>query len=122
MSIPIIKYSDKFLKFINPFIPIIGIGIFPFIILKERFKKEYYESIKKTLINHESIHIEQQKELLVLPFYVLYILEWFIKLFFYGTKAYRNLSFEREANKYENDFDYINNRKRYAFIKYIFKS
>ena len=49
-------------------------------------------------INHESIHSEQYKELLFIPFLVLYLLEWFIKLFIYfdSNKAYRNISFERE--------------------------
>ena len=48
-------------------------------------------------INHESIHSEQYKELLFIPFLVLYLLEWFIKLFIYfdSNKAYRNISFER---------------------------
>lgn len=46
-------------------------------------------------INHESIHSEQYKELLFIPFLVLYLLEWFIKLFIYfdSNKAYRNISF-----------------------------
>lgn len=98
-----------------------GITLFPFIILKERYDNNYNVRRKEVLINHETIHIEQQKELLVLPFYVFYILEWFLKFFVYGTKAYKNLSYEREANKFEDDLTYLDRRKRYAFVKYIFK-
>ena len=116
MEIPIIKYSDKSLKNINPFINLKGITIFPFIILKEKYKGD------ESLINHETIHIEQQKELLIILFYPLYFLEWLIKVFKYGYGAYKNLSFEREANFFEDDLPYLKNRKRYAFIKYIFKS
>jgi hypothetical protein len=39
------------------------------------------------------------KEILYIPFYLWYGVEWLIKLFYKGN-AYRNLSFEREA--YDN--------------------
>lgn len=48
------------------------------------------------LVEHERTHWEQQKEMLILPFFVWYGLEWVIKLFRYDN-AYRNISFEREA-------------------------
>lgn len=73
-------------------------------------------------INHESIHSEQYKELLWIPFLILYGLEWFIKLFYYfdSHKAYRNISFEREAYNNEKDLTYLENRKRYNWLKLIF--
>ena len=33
--------------------------------------------------------------------------------------AYRNISFEREAYANEEYIDYLENRKRFAWIKYI---
>ena len=64
-------------------------------------------------LNHEAIHTRQMKELLFIFFYLLYGLEWLIRLFI-NTNAYRNISFEKEAYKYEKDLDYLKNRKLFA--------
>ena len=75
----------------------------------------------RRMLNHESIHWEQQKELGGILFYVLYLIEWIIKLFIYGRRAYINLSSEREAYHFDDDMDYLEARKRYQWLKYIFK-
>lgn len=103
---------------INKFIPFEGFKMltaYPFLFVREGSR--YTEKD----INHEEIHAQQQKELLFLGFYIIYILEWFVKLFFYidGNKAYRNISFEREAYSHEKELDYLANRKKFSFIKYI---
>ena len=118
-----IIYSDKFLDRVGIFMKIGGITLWPFIILREYYQgtTNFWRAKREKIINHESIHIAQQGELLVIPFYVLYILEWFIKLFFYGKRAYYNISFEREAYKNELDLTYLSKRKRYSWIKLIFK-
>lgn len=54
-----------------------------------------------------------------LSFYILYVLEWFIKLPFYGRKAYRNISFEREAYASQNDNNYLENGDYFEWVKYI---
>jgi len=103
----------------------IGITLWPFGIYVSEVK---YLSNNK-LINHEKIHWEQQKELGGILFYVLYLIEWFIKIFTVTSvggnpfsSAYRNLAAEREANLYEDDYEYLQEkRKRYAWLKYIFK-
>lgn len=66
----------------------------------------------KALLNHEKIHWQQQKEMLILPFYVWYVVEWMFK-------GYRQISFEREA--YENDVnpDYLKTRKKWQWVKYL---
>ena len=94
----------------------VGITLFPFIFLKEENLKE-----DKVLINHEKIHLKQQKELLILFFYLIYGLEWVLKFFIYknGYLAYKNLSFEREAYQNENTPHYLKNRKNYSFMKYL---
>jgi len=71
------------------------------------------------IINHEKIHTAQIKELLYLFFYVLYGLEWFFKLLKYGLKSYFNISFEREAYENEKNFEYLKNRKKFRFLKYL---
>ena len=43
----------------------VGITLFPFVILKKRHLKE-----NNVLLNHENIHLKQQIELLVVPFFV----------------------------------------------------
>lgn len=73
------------------------------------------------LIRHETIHTKQMQELLFVPFYVFYVLEWLIKLCFYGKQAYFNISFEREAYTNDCDEDYLSARRHFAFLKYILK-
>ena len=119
MKTPIIKYNDKTLDRLSWFMKIGGITLWPFIILRERYNVPNADYGKR-IVNHESIHIKQQEELLVIPFYVIYVTEWFIKLFFYGKDAYYNISFEREAYSNEYDYKYINNRKKYNWIYRLF--
>lgn len=73
-----------------------------------------------TDVRHEAIHWEQQKEMLVLPFFLWYIVEFMINLFRFWDwdKAYRNISFEREAYDFENEKDYLSLRKRFSWFKY----
>ena len=76
-------------------------------------------SISLRNINHEKIHWCQQKEMLGLFFYLWYFLEWFIKLFQYGRETYRNIGFEREAYKYMYNPYYLENRKKYHWLKFV---
>ncbi len=94
-----------------------GIALFPFIILNSKLSLERQE----TLINHEKIHLRQQLELLVLPFYILYLANYLINLFIYKNhqKAYRNIIFEKEAFENEKRNDYLKSRKIWAFINFI---
>lgn len=119
MKTPIIKYSTKFLDKISLFMKVGGITIYPYIILRDK----HMGKKSARLINHESIHIKQQEELLVIPFYVLYVLEWLVKFIIYKSfkKAYYNISFEREAYSNEYDYKYLNKRKKYNWIYRLFK-
>lgn len=73
------------------------------------------------VINHERIHTSQQRELLFIPFYIIYIIEWVIRLFQYRNhhKAYMNISFEREAYSHGHDLGYLPRRRHYAWIHYL---
>ena len=95
----------------------VGITLWPFGI----FVSEEKYLTRTTTINHEKIHWEQQKETLGIPFYLLYIIEYFFKMFIYGSKAYNNLSAEREAYYYERVENYLKIRKRYQWLRQIFK-
>ena len=77
--------------------------------------------IDEYVVNHERIHTAQQRELLFIPFYIVYLIEWCIRrLQFNSWKvAYYNISFEREAYKYGNDLTYLMNRKHYSWINFL---
>lgn len=94
----------------------VGITLFPFIFLKNDTLKN-----NKIIIHHEKIHLQQQKEMLLIFFYIFYGLEWFSKWIKYRNSylAYQNLSFEREAYQNENNFNYLKNRKNWAFLNYL---
>lgn len=100
---------------IIPFKDYIAMTIFPFIFARK--------SLSEKILNHESIHGEQQKETLIVFFLLLYILEYVIKLIitFNRNKAYKSISFEQEAYIFDKDMNYLSNRKHYNWIKYIFK-
>ena len=72
--------------------------------------------IDRHVENHERIHTAQQKELLFIPFYILYILEWLVLLCRYRNwdEAYMNVSFEREAYAHGRDLSYLSHRHHYA--------
>ena len=93
-----------------------GITIFPFVFLKTKRLKE-----NQVLINHEKIHLRQQLELLILPFYLFYGIEFLVRLTQYKNwqKAYRNISFEREAYTNELSLNYLKQRPFWSFLKYL---
>ncbi|MEZ4804129.1 MAG: hypothetical protein R2852_01205 [Bacteroidia bacterium] len=73
--------------------------------------------------NHEKIHHRQQLELLLIPYYIWYFLEYWIGMFRYKFRhqqAYSNVSFEREAFKFERDFNYLKSRRFLASYKFLF--
>lgn len=76
--------------------------------------------INNVIVNHESIHTAQMKEMLYIPFYLWYVTEWLVKLLF-KDNAYRNISFEREAYDNQYNLNYLKERKRYNWIKRLFK-
>ena len=94
----------------------VGLSLWPFIILRETELKE-----DAILINHERIHLKQQLELFILPFYFVYLLEWTLRYLYYrdSYKAYQNISFEREAYSNEDNLNYLEERRPFNFIKYI---
>lgn len=100
----------------NKFFPFGGfkaINIFGVLFCKKNAK------LKKTLINHEFIHTAQMKELLYFPFYIIYLFEWLYQLVLLrdSNKAYKSISFEREAYANEKDLDYLGTRKHFAMWK-----
>ena len=85
---------------------VIGLTLFPFIFVRDKKDRKN--------VNHEKIHYRQQLELLVLPFYLLYVI-------FHVIYSYDFNPFEREAYKNEKDFTYLNKRNAYGWRKYLRK-
>jgi hypothetical protein len=92
-----------------------GMTVFPFVIVRDTLQGDHV-----VLINHEKIHIRQQLELLVLPFFIWYFVDYLVKLIRYRdkNKAYRNIIFEREAYAKEKDLAYLKARPFWNFLKY----
>ncbi|MFI5136083.1 MAG: hypothetical protein ACHQD9_09545 [Chitinophagales bacterium] len=95
-----------------------GMALFPFILLREKSFEE-----DKVIMNHERIHHRQEVELLIIPFYLFYVLNYFLNRFRYPNhrEAYMNIIFEREAYANENDMNYLRKRNFFSLLKY-FKS
>ena len=101
------------------------------------------KELKEVNLNHEMIHVRQQVEmlfvgivlamvlflfidwwsLLFIPiFFWLYIIEWLVRLIIYRDKdeAYRNISFEQEAYDHQAERYYLEVRKDFAWLRYMF--
>lgn len=91
-------------------------ALYPFILLKYKHQKN--DSI---LLNHERIHLRQQVELLIVPFYLLYLLNYLINLIRYRNhhRAYFNISFEKEAYSFDQNPNYLKTRKFFAWVNYL---
>ena len=87
-----------------------GIMLFPFCIIKK-------DATERT-VRHEMIHFKQALNMLVIPFYILYFLEWIRCLIQYGKNAYYYICFEQEAylNDYKKEY-----RVGYNWIRYVIK-
>ena len=119
----------------NKYIPFPGykaINLFGVLFVKNNAK------IDEVTINHESIHSRQFYEMtaagfvlaiLLLPlswifllfvplfFYIVYVLEWIIRLPM--GDAYRSISFEKEAYDNEDYLGYLKERKLFSFLNYL---
>ena len=131
-------FFDKLLKKINPIIinnsiiPMLcstkntdmyGITIFPFIfIINFENHDNEIEYNKCEIINHEKIHFQQILETGIIGFYILFFVEFIYKSIKYRNMkdGYLNISFEIEAYDNMTNLIYLDDRRRYRWIKYIF--
>jgi len=89
---------------------------YPFIVVNPKILK--YKRKYDIVINHERIHLEQQKELLVVFFFLIYYLEYayhFIRTLDSYT-AYRKISFEKECFRHQKNLNYLSKRVRYNYF------
>lgn len=97
-------------------LPATGMAVFPFILLKNKNLIS-----DKIVINHEKIHLRQQLELLILPFYVLYLINYLINRFRFKNhdEAYRKIIFEQEAYRNDENLNYLKSNNWYGWIKLL---
>jgi hypothetical protein len=102
--------SDRALRFFGIFFGgsqgIRGLAFWPFIFISSD------TIIDDELINHERIHLRQQIEMLIIPFYIWYLIELY-------TRGYINVSFEKEAYSNEKNLTYLKKRSIFAFRRYL---
>lgn len=108
-----------------PFHGYIAFAFFDKIYWRSEYKSLMeHEDYYKVVVNHESIHEAQMRDfskniyLGGIVFYVCYLFEWLFRLLltkdFMTQMAYYNISFEREAFKYECDLSYLQERKPFS--------
>ncbi|GAA4408310.1 hypothetical protein GCM10023187_29990 [Nibrella viscosa] len=97
-----------------PFLWVEGMALFPLVLVRR-------PNPNPVLINHERVHLRQQLELGILPFYIWYLVEYLIRRWQYRDHytAYRNISFEREAFANEKNLHYLPKRPWFTFRHYI---
>ena len=105
--------NSKIPQYLSWFIDIWAITLYPFIICKGVMDQQ-----TKT---HEIIHLKQQRELLVIGFYLLYVGFWLWYLLKHRNSqmAYACIPFEREAYDNDHNIVYPINRKSYAWRQYL---
>lgn len=103
------------------------------------------DSLRDDIINHEKIHSTQILELAIVGvltillltfifnisywylllggslFYIWYVIEYIFVRFFHKKQnyAYHDISLEEEAYNNEDDLNYLDNRKWFAWFKYL---
>lgn len=97
----------------------VAMTIWPLVIVRNDKKAKF----TKTVERHEMTHAAQQKEMMIIFFYLLYAVEWIVKLplcRFDSDRAYRSVSLEQEAYAHQYETVYNTTRLHFAFAKYIF--
>jgi len=85
-----------------------GAALYPFIFLRLNADEKENQNV----INHEKIHIKQQKELFIIGFYILYVIFWLL----YG---YYSNPFEVEAYRHGNFSRYLKARNHFNWTNYM---
>ena len=105
-----------------PFKGFVAINLFGVLFVR----KEYVDIFSEADERHERIHTKQMLECGIIGFYLWYVIEWLIRVLVskdaFSHKAYRNISFEKEAFSYMGKENYIENRKHYVWLLNMFNN
>jgi hypothetical protein len=113
LKTPIVFEDSRVPQLLSYIFRIWGITLWPFIFVRGK--------LDPITLRHETIHIRQQAELLVVPFYLLYACFWLYRWAQLGDKkaAYYAIPFEREAYSNHEDASYLALRRPFAWVKYV---
>lgn len=102
------------IRIIPNWFPYKAITLAPFILHKR-------STISWRTRNHEYIHLRQQQECTLPGFLLVYLVEFLIRLGQYQSwdKAYRNISFEREAYAEDENRWYLSHRPAHAWRRFL---
>lgn len=116
-----------------------GMTIFKWVFINDDCSWMDGSWVYANMMRHEGIHMQQMLDLFPIQtksnidlflggilFYLWYVIEWLLKVIIclftgFKYKPYRSISFEQEANKGEEHLGYIGKRKRFEWLKYVFK-
>lgn len=112
--------TDDMITIKNRLIPFRGftaLTLWPFVFVRRDLLDRY----DGKAVRHERIHGRQQKEMLLIGFYLWYGIEYLLRLARYRSTedAYLNVSFEQEAYMNQADGGYLRNRRWYAWTHYL---
>lgn len=77
--------------------------------------------VNRQLLTHERIHGRQQLEMLWLPFFLWYGIEYIVRFCINRRTTYRMISFEQEAYRNDWNSDYLTGRKLFCWFRNIFR-
>lgn len=114
MKLPIVVKWDWLLNlasWINGF-RVAGIEFIPCLVVVR-------DPSDKVLVNHETIHYYQMLETLFVGFYAIYVGHYLVNRLrgLDHMDAYLTICFEREAYRHQRDLHYLENRKRFAWLR-----
>lgn len=104
-----------------PFKGYSAITLYPFIIVRKDYMEKYADTDRlQTTLNHEKIHLAQQKEVGPFRFYYMYLHYYFAGLIKWKNhvRAYMDIPFEEEAYYNDQNLDYLVDRPSYAWKLY----
>lgn len=98
-----------------PFKGFTAINLFGILFVRKGMK------VDAIVMEHERIHTAQMREMLYLPFYLWYGVEWLVRLIKYrnAKKAYHNIGFEREAYFMQRRPFYHKYRRHYIWLRFM---
>lgn len=92
-----------------------GMALWPFVLVKDEAA-----AADPYLLNHERIHHAQQIECLLLPFVIIYLLDFALMRIRHDYwTSYYALLHEREAFRHEHDLNYLATRRPFAWMRYL---
>ena len=91
-----IKYNLRYPRYIGKR----GIVLYPYVLIS----LSEHEARKQYVLHHERIHVQQVRKNTILKFYFIYLYERIINVCKYWnlSKAYRNISYEKDAYERQN--------------------